>query len=77
MVGLNGNAFSIIGAFSKAARAQHWSGNEIKAVTDEAMSGDYSHLLATILANVVSPDEAEQARDDESLTSVVDEDGAE
>lgn len=58
MVGLNGNAFSIIGAFSKAARAQHWSGNEIKAVTDEAMSGDYNHLLATIMDNVVSPDDA-------------------
>jgi len=59
MVGLNGNAFSIIGAFSKAARAQHWSGNEIKAVTDEAMSGDYNHLMATIMDNVVSPEDGD------------------
>lgn len=58
MVGLDGNSFSILGAFSKAARAQHWSGNEIKAVTDEAMKGDRNHLLATILDNVVSPDDA-------------------
>ena len=49
LVGINGNAFAIMGAFGKAAREQGWSKEEIDAVLDDARSGDYNHLLATIM----------------------------
>lgn len=49
LVGVDGNAFAIIGAFSKTARQQGWTKEEIAAVTSEAMSGDYQHLLHTIM----------------------------
>ena len=49
LVGINGNAFAILGAFGKAAREQGWTPGEIEAVRDEARSGDYNHLLATIM----------------------------
>ena len=55
MVGLDGNSFSIMGAFSKAARRQHWSDKEIKEVLDDAMSGDRDHLMQVILSNTVPP----------------------
>jgi hypothetical protein len=45
---LVGNAFSLMGAFRKAARQQGWNNEEIVAVTNEAMSGDYDHLVATL-----------------------------
>jgi hypothetical protein len=55
LVGLDSNAFSILGAFSSAARRQGWSKEEINAVTKEAMSKDYDHLLATIADNCKDP----------------------
>jgi hypothetical protein len=51
LVGLDGNAFSVMGAFKNAARKQGWTPEEITVVLKEAMSGDYNHLLATIMAN--------------------------
>lgn len=52
LVGLNGNAFSIIGAFQLHARRQGWTGDEIQAVLKEASSGDYNHLLRTMIKHV-------------------------
>ena len=49
LVGLDGNAFSVMGAFSQAARKSQWNKDEIDIVLKEAMSGDYDHLLQTIL----------------------------
>ena len=48
LVGVDGNAFAIMGVFRKAARREGWEKEEINAVLDEAMSGDYNHLVATI-----------------------------
>lgn len=52
LVGLNGNAFNVMGQFAANAREQGWSKSEIDAVLTEAMSSDYDHLLRTIAANV-------------------------
>jgi hypothetical protein len=56
LVGLDGNAFSIMGAFRKQARRESWTTEEIKVVLDEAMSGDYNHLLTTIMEHTESPE---------------------
>jgi hypothetical protein len=56
LVGLDGNAFSILGAFRNAARRQGWSTQEIEEVTTEAMSGDYDHLLQTMIQYTESPE---------------------
>jgi len=60
LVGLDGNAYSVMGAFQRAARREGWSQEEIKVVLNEAMSGDYNHLLATIMDNVEDPDENDE-----------------
>jgi hypothetical protein len=54
LVGLDGNAFAVMGAFQRAARRQGWTPEEIKLVLDECMSGDYDHLLTTIMDNTES-----------------------
>ena len=41
--------FAIMGAFKKHARRQGFDESEIEAVLEEAMKGDYQHLLATII----------------------------
>jgi hypothetical protein len=51
LVGLAGNAFSLMGAFSKAARKDNWTKEETDLVLNEAMSNDYDHLLATLQAH--------------------------
>jgi hypothetical protein len=50
LVGIDGNAYSIMGAFRRQARREGWSQEEINLVIEEAQSGDYDHLLATIVS---------------------------
>ena len=57
LVGLDGNAFALLGAFQKNACRQGWSPEEIKKVMDEARSGDYDHLLVTLDSHCESEDE--------------------
>jgi len=55
LVGEDGNAWAILGRFQRAAKAAGWTPGEIKAVLDDATSGDYDHLLATIASHVEEP----------------------
>lgn len=45
----NGNAFAIMANFQRAAKREGWKSEEIDKVLTEAKSGDYNHLLGTIL----------------------------
>ncbi len=47
--GRDGNAFFILGRFQEEARQAGWTPEQIKHVHDEATSGDYDHLLQTIM----------------------------
>ena len=49
IVGLDGNAYLLMGAFQRAARKQERTAEEIKAVIDDCTSGDYGHLLRTLI----------------------------
>jgi hypothetical protein len=55
LVGLDGNAFSIVGAFRHQARREGWSSEEIEEVSKKAMSSDYDHLLQTIISHTKNP----------------------
>jgi hypothetical protein len=57
LVGLDGNAYSLLGAFSRAARHQGWSKTEIEEVTRQATSGNYDNLLCVLMDHTESPDE--------------------
>ena len=57
LVGLDGNAFSLMGAFQQAARRQGWSPEEIKTVLDECQCGDYNHSRCVLMDNTESPDD--------------------
>ena len=48
LVGLNGNAFNLMGKFQQQARREGWEQEEIDQVLDEAKSGNYDHLIATL-----------------------------
>ena len=45
----DGNAFAILGGWRRAARNQGWSEDTIEAVLAEAKSGNYDHLVQTIM----------------------------
>lgn len=49
LVGLNGNAFVLMGAFQKQARKEGWTQAEIDVVLDDCKSGDYDHLLCVLM----------------------------
>ena len=48
LVGLDGNAFALMGSFQCQARKEKWTKEEIDFVLKEAMSGDYNNLIATL-----------------------------
>lgn len=51
LVGLDGNAFAILGTWRRAAQRQGLTLAEITLVIDEATKGDYDHLLRVIIAH--------------------------
>jgi hypothetical protein len=61
LVGLDGNAMSLMGAFKQQARREGWTKEEIKLVLDKCMSGNYDELLCTLMEHC----EDEEEEDDE------------
>lgn len=51
------NVFMLIGLFKGQAKEEGWSDEEINQVVDEANSGDYKHLVATIKNHCEAKDE--------------------
>ena len=60
LVGLDGNAFELMGAFHARAKKENWTPEEIKTVLDEAMSSNYEHLVATLMDHCEDPNEDEE-----------------
>jgi hypothetical protein len=70
---LDPNANILLSTFAKRARLQGWRRADIDAVVADAGSGDYFHLLATLMGHIeplqergrprLSPGEVEQADD--------------
>jgi hypothetical protein len=52
LVGRNGNAFAVLGAATKALLEAGWTQDERDAFLAEATSGDYDHLLATVMEHL-------------------------
>lgn len=59
LVGLNGNAYVLMGVFQSQARRQGWTPEEIKEVLDECKKSDYDHLLRTLIEVCEDADEEE------------------
>ena len=49
LTGQDGNAFAVLGQCRGAARDAGLSDDEIAAFMDEAMAGDYDHMLQTAM----------------------------
>ncbi len=52
LVGQDGNAFAVLGATIKAMKRAGVSQSDIDAFRTEATSGDYDHLLGTVMQTV-------------------------
>ena len=46
LVGIDGNAYSVMGYVMQAMRRERFSKSEIADYRTDAMSGDYNHLLS-------------------------------
>lgn len=49
LTGVDGNAFVVLGAAQSAARKAGMPEEQWEAIMTEAMSGNYNHLLATLM----------------------------
>ncbi len=52
LVGSDGNAFAILGTVQRAMRAAGVAETEVSQFFSDATSGDYDHLLQTVMATV-------------------------
>ena len=48
LLGIDGNAFSILGEFVECARREGWTKEEIAAVCEKATAGDYVYFVTII-----------------------------
>lgn len=48
LVGVDANAFGIMGYFQKVAKRSGWTDKEIDLVLDKATESDYNSLISTI-----------------------------
>lgn len=51
IIGTDGNAFALLGKAKRAATQAGWDKQRIDDLFEEAMNGDYDHLLATLTEN--------------------------
>ena len=65
LVGVDGNAFSIIGHVKQAMRYHKWSSSDIAAVTTLMMSSDYDNLLS-VASSVIYSQSSDDDYDDDS-----------
>lgn len=56
LVGIDKNTFSLMVAFRKAASRQGWDQADIDEVLYKCMSGDYNHLLSTLMDYTEDPE---------------------
>jgi hypothetical protein len=49
LTGVDGNALSLVGAVKRALRTAHVDQKEIEEFQQEALSGDYDHVIQTCM----------------------------
>lgn len=65
LVGLDGNASSLLGAFQKQAKREQWSTDEINKVITEAKNGDYEHLIDVLFIHTYEDEDFEDVDDED------------
>ena len=50
LIGVDGNAFAILGYTDRQLMRAGWPREDIKQVMDTAMSGDYNNVIATCMS---------------------------
>jgi hypothetical protein len=63
LVGLDGNAFALMGAFKRQAQRERWPKEDVDAVLDKCTSGDYNNLLCALM-EVCEPKDGVEDQDD-------------
>jgi len=63
LVGLDGNAWSIIGATKQAMRTWGYSSQAQHEMSEDATSGDYNHVIQTAMFWTDSPEDEEDDYD--------------
>ena len=73
LVGIDGNIFAVMGAFSKQARKEKWTKEEIDSVLNDVMSaGKYEQSLGVIMDHCERPlgDIEEEDQDENDLEEI-------
>ena len=61
LVGIDGNIFAVMGAFSRQARKEKWTKEEIDKVLEAVMTcGDYNKALVIIMDHCKDPAGADE-----------------
>ena len=64
LVGINGNAFSLLAHFQRLARRQGFDKEWIDSVLEDAKSADYDHLIYTLSSHMTMDDSKDPNSDE-------------
>ncbi|MCK9358085.1 MAG: hypothetical protein M0R22_13220 [Dehalococcoidia bacterium] len=70
LVGEDGNAFAIIGRCRTALKRAGYTNEEVAAFSQEAMSGDYDHVLMTAMEWCAVDEEEDDEEEEEPIGEV-------
>ena len=59
LVGVDGNAYSLMGHFSNLAKRQGIKKSDIDKIISKAQSGDYNNLISVLDANMIDEEDDE------------------
>ena len=62
---IDSNIFAIFGAFSRQARREKWTQQEIDTVLEEAKKHDYNHAIATISEYCLPEDDSNSENEED------------
>lgn len=57
LIGVDGNAFALMGYWGRQARRQGWASEDIDKVLDACYEGDYNNLVSTLVAHMDAEEE--------------------
>lgn len=72
LVGMDGNAFSLMGAFQAQAKREKWDSDEIEYVLKKCRACDYNNLLCVLVSYCdMNSEDVEIDRDEDDMPDVV------
>lgn len=60
LVGVDSNAFALMGHWKRMATRQGWKREDIDKVIEQCKNGNYDDLICTLMAHIEEPEDSDE-----------------